>query len=79
MSGVHETTRDSTNSERLVKGCNALFGGDVFQLDPTDDVPLNAVPAAYVKRARDYMPGAKYKHGISLALGADRRLRPGRH
>eukprot|EP00959_Pyramimonas_sp_CCMP1952_P195624 4090312-Pyramimonas_sp.AAC.1 len=44
-------------------GLNALFCGDLYQLEPPSGTAIDALPTSYLKNARKCAPGAAEDHG----------------
>ena len=47
-----------------------FFVGDFHQLDPPTGTPINAIPASFLQKTREYAPGATDEHGEYIFWGS---------
>ena len=63
MTDVSLMKMDTHRIDQAFGGINMLFVGDFHQLDPPTGTPINAIPASFIQKAREYAPGATDEHG----------------
>ena len=70
MSASRPTKVSENGCDIPFGGVNVLFCGDFYQLEPPSGTAINAVPTSYLKKARQYAPGATEDHGQHIFWGA---------
>ena len=69
MTDVSLMKKNTHGIDQPFGGINILFVGDFHQLDPPTGTPINAIPASFIQKAREYAPGATDEHGEYIFWG----------